>query len=117
VLLQTEALIDREGNLEAIPFDKAVVSMIVWVKAPGYLSRVSGVISVLEDEANVDVGELIAGDVNSDNVIDEVDLEFVKSVLGSSNELADFDSSGRVDVFDYALLSKNYRVSGEGTNL
>ncbi len=62
---------------------------------------------------NVDLEVLIAGDINSDLLVDGLDSELQVSLLGRSvgtpgfNPLADIDGSGTIDIVDRQLLFRN----------
>jgi hypothetical protein len=59
---------------------------------------------------------LLAGDVNSDEVIDIFDLVYIAGRFGADDSLADLNASGTVDIVDLAMAANNYDQQGPLTN-
>lgn len=61
---------------------------------------------------------LLAGDLNEDNVVNTSDYAIVQKAYGSAansanwNELADFNKDGIINSFDLAIISKNLNQTG-----
>jgi hypothetical protein len=73
--------------------------------------------SFASDSRTLNSLELIGGDANDDNVIDSLDAEqigadygLVTSELGS-HPASDINSSGKVDIYDLALMGGNYDLT------
>ncbi len=65
---------------------------------------------------NMGIIILPAGDVNQDNVINRSDLDNVFRHYRSSNQAADLNADGQVDVLDLSLVTGNYNRRGPVTN-
>jgi hypothetical protein len=56
---------------------------------------------------------LLAGDIKSDDVIDEWDAMTIGMNYGASTPTAaDLNNDGLIDFLDLELLAKNYRMTG-----
>jgi hypothetical protein len=86
-------------------------------KAPTHLSKVVRFRSV--DGATLNAGQLIGGDVNGDNCVDQGDLDQVLADLGSGGELAEFvppsdaNFDGEVTDVDVDIVIKNMGRCGQ----
>lgn len=55
---------------------------------------------------------LVAGDVTQDNLIDISDLDAIKAQYHSTDQAADLDGDGWVDISDLSLASGNFNQRG-----
>ncbi len=106
--------------LEDITDDNPQVTLLPGVytfeaKAGKYLSILLQDINIDESSSFVELGTLIAGDANDDNLIDDVDLTILKDeYIGESSKLkADFNDDGIVDLIDLTILGLNFNKSGD----
>lgn len=93
---------------------------------PGYLSAQATVkIGVILEQVGIEadfrttsVGSitLLAGDVNSDNVIDILDLTYLSAHYRTQDMLADLNADGIVNILDLALAANNYGQQGPLTD-
>ena len=66
----------------------------------------------------VDMGTVVAGDANNDEIIDVLDFSILASTYATSSAdpgwdpRADFNNSGVIDVLDFSLLASNFGRSG-----
>lgn len=88
---------------------------------PGFLSAqadvqtVQGVVSTDGtgfQPTNLGEITLLAGDVNSDNVIDILDLAYIATHFDDADPLADLNADGKVSIVDLALAARNYQQTG-----
>jgi hypothetical protein len=92
------------------------------ISYPGYLSAQASAeqISQISGDGvgalNLGSIQLLAGDVNSDNVIDILDLAYMATRFHTSDSLADLNADGLVSILDLATAASNYRQSGPLTN-
>lgn len=73
----------------------------------------------LDSGANtVNVGQLLTGDANGDNTVDNLDVSLLTTAFGKSEESADFNpeadlnGDSMVNILDFSLLSLNYGTVG-----
>lgn len=99
-------------NLEPLPLNKDAYTFNVNV--PGhFISKQTklfgfeykGQLYGKADSININ---LVAGDVNQDNVIDVQDALYVQTYWGTNNRGADINFDGTVDAKDFAFVEKNY---------
>jgi hypothetical protein len=85
----------------------------LYIVGPHHLAtRVNGVVV---SGSGTDLGTLPeqpAGDVNRDNRIDILDASYIRGALGSSNSVADLDSSSTVTSSDLSYIYSNYGQIG-----
>ncbi len=75
---------------------------------------------VIDGPGNIDMGTLLEGDANADNIVDIVDFArlrmsyFLESGVDAGfNPTADFDESDFIDILDFGLLRGNYFAEGD----
>lgn len=89
---------------------------------PGYLSaqasaeQISQASSDGVEALNLGSIQLLAGDVNADNLIDILDLAYMGTRLHTTDSLGDLNADGTVNILDLAMAAGNYRQSGPLTN-
>ncbi|KQL40197.1 hypothetical protein AN960_06890 [Bacillus sp. FJAT-25509] len=54
--------------------------------------------------------QLEAGDVNGDQVVDVMDAIYMQTYWGTNKRAADINFDGKVDLTDFALIEKNYKL-------
>jgi hypothetical protein len=68
---------------------------------------------------SVNMGTLIEGDADANDVIDILDFSLLASAYSTSegdpafDPRTDFNNSGNIDILDFSLLAANYSLSGE----
>ncbi|MCB9858443.1 MAG: hypothetical protein H6818_22420 [Phycisphaerales bacterium] len=96
------------------------VPLRVRVKYPRHLSRVVDI--PVGDGLNVVMPPMIAGDVNGDDCIDEIDLAMVADDIGLGGEFAevvpptDVNADGLVTDEDLAIVEENLNQCGQALN-
>ncbi len=67
---------------------------------------------------HVNMGTVVAGDANNDEIIDVLDFSILASTYATSftdlgwDPRADFNNSGAIDILDFSLLASNFGRSG-----
>ena len=90
----------------------------VTVKTDGYLSAMGSVTLLDGETETLDLGELLAGDADGNNVVNIADLSILAGAYNSSSgdgnfdERADFNGDGTVNINDLSLLAGNYNQEG-----
>ena len=91
----------------------------VAVKRAGFLQRVQ-TITLNEGANSATIAELLAGDVNGDNLVSIADFSLLGGVFNTTNvnpvaptNFADFNGDGTVGIADFSLLGGNFNVGGE----
>jgi subtilisin family serine protease len=121
-----EGIVSPDGSfvIEGLPADQ---SFIVRLFVPGHLPAIMEGVQLLKYEegfyvpGDVEVGwerNLLAGNVNSDNVIDLLDLAVVSRNFGSNNataEQGDINLDGIVDILDLSFVTANYDTDNENS--
>lgn len=85
---------------------------------PGYLSgyadlrQQTPLASSAGEAAGLGTINLLAGDINSDNLIDILDLAYIAGLYSSTDATADLNADGLVDILDLALVAGNYQQQG-----
>jgi len=96
-------------------------SSVVQVQLPGYLSAQADIQSRLQSQSGgaadfqtVSLGgiTLLAGDVNTDDTINILDLAYIAMNYQSTDQLADLNGDGQVNIVDLALAAGNYAQDG-----
>ncbi len=91
----------------------------VAVKSDKHLQRVLGNVTISSGTNAIDVGELLAGDANNDNVVSALDFSILATsfnlTMGDTNydDRADFTGDGNVSALDFSLLATNFNTAGE----
>lgn len=81
------------------------------IKVPGFLGKRKNI--VVKGENIIDLGELKAGDINNDGIINSLDLTLMYEVWGNKNVIADYNKDNVVNTFDYYILTKNFYAENE----
>jgi hypothetical protein len=88
--------------------------------SPGFLAN-SGTVAVTgASYTQVEMGTMLAGDANNDNLVDIIDFNILKGTFGlpagqpDYDTTADFNGDNIVDVLDFNLLKGNFGHSGAG---
>ena len=84
--------------------------------SPGFLDAAcAGVVHTVDALTTLADVQLLAGDINDDDVIDITDAVAIGAAFGSTaGELADLNLDGVVDILDLILMSANYGQTSEG---
>jgi hypothetical protein len=82
------------------------------VRAPTSLTRIVRGVSLNSDVSGL-VFNLINGDLNGDNVIDDADLLIVLFNFGTSNAAVDLNGDGIVDDADLLMVLFNFGTVGD----
>ncbi|HUW14235.1 MAG TPA: hypothetical protein VM537_31220, partial [Anaerolineae bacterium] len=86
----------------------------VWGKVPTHLARrLTGWALASEGAAALDFGTLLAGDLVNDNVVNQADFDYMVSVFGTDDAVADINRDGVVNSIDFAFLNSNWQVAGD----
>ena len=82
------------------------------VRAPTSLTRIVRGVSLNSDVSGL-VFDLINGDLNADNVIDDADLLIVLFNFGSNDAATDLNGDGVVDDADLLIVLFNFGAVGD----
>jgi hypothetical protein len=95
-------------SLEVAPGTYTVVAVV-----PGFL-RAQKTVTLMIGSTNIlPTISLVAGDIDGNNVIDQLDaLTIGMSYNSSTPAAADLNNDGIINVLDLELLAKNYRKTG-----
>jgi hypothetical protein len=86
----------------------------VWAKAATHLARRVPDWSLGPNgAARLDFGVLLAGDLVDDNVVDQADFDYMQSVWGTGDPIADINRDGVVNTIDFAILNGNWGKAGD----
>jgi len=91
----------------------------VYIKVNGYLSKGFQAFEIQEGPNDLQVGELIKGDIANDDEINIQDFGIFSSNYGTDtgdsgfNPLADMDCDGDIDIADFAIFSSSYGEQGD----
>jgi hypothetical protein len=89
-----------------------------WVKAPRYLASAGQVTLTGAQVTNVEMGLMLVGDANDDNVVSSIDFSILRGtwnkVLGDPgfDPRADFTRDNVISALDFSLLRNNYNHAG-----
>ena len=83
----------------------------IQIKPPGYLSK-KLTNQNLSISTNLSFGELKAGDLNNDNLINSFDFAVLNSKWNGQDPLADINQDTLVNTFDFAYLNSNWFLQG-----
>ena len=84
----------------------------VMVTRAGYLRRVQE-LTLGSGNNSADFGQLLAGDLNADNLINIQDLGLLSGTFGQSGQASDVNGDEVTNIQDLGLLSSNFGTSGE----
>jgi hypothetical protein len=102
---------DGTFNLTAVAGNYKVVAM-----ASGFLGHQGSVSITAGNTIDFPSISLLAGDVDGNNVIDQLDaLTIGMSYTASTPAAADLNNDGVIDFLDLELLAENYRMAGPST--
>lgn len=121
----TVSLVDvNNATVASVPVDSSGMfiltalpgSYTLLATASGYLSH-QGSVTLMAGETIVKpVVDLLAGDVDGNNVIDQFDaLTIGMNYTASTPTSADLNNDGAIDFLDLELLAENYRKTGPST--
>ena len=84
------------------------------VKGPKFLANAGSVTLAGAPTTQAEMGLMLAGDANDNNVVNSQDFNILKLQFGSggSNLSADFNNDGVVNSADFILLRANFGLSG-----
>ncbi len=91
----------------------------VRIKHLGHLWKVQQLTLAIGDNS-LDFGELLAGDVNGDNIVNDTDFSILQGLFfkipesTGFNGVADFNRDGVINLTDFNYLRSNYQIIGEG---
>ena len=81
--------------------------------AEGYLKAQGSVTLTAGNTGTMPTISLLAGDIDGNNVIDQLDaLTIGMNYNASSPAAADLNNDGVINVLDLELLARNYRATG-----
>ncbi|WP_088070652.1 S8 family serine peptidase [Gottfriedia luciferensis] len=92
-------------NKDAYTFEVNVPGHFITKKTQKFGFEYKGESYGKSDSININ---LVAGDVNQDNVIDVLDALAIQTYWGTNNRSADINFDGKVDAKDFAFVEKNY---------
>jgi hypothetical protein len=102
---------DGTFNLTTVAGNYTVVAM-----ASGFLGHQGSVSITAGNTIDFPSISLLAGDVDGNNVIDQLDaLTIGMSYTASTPAAADLNNDGVIDFLDLELLAENYRMAGPST--
>jgi hypothetical protein len=109
---------DSEGFF-TVSVGSLVTGTYSWrVKDPKYLARAGQVTLTGAAVTDVEMGFMLVGDANDDNVVSSVDFSILKGtwnkMLGDPgyDPRADFNGDDVISISDFNLLKANYNRSG-----
>ena len=84
----------------------------VRVSIPGYLAKLIPAVDVTIS-GNLSFGQLTAGDLNGDGIVNSIDYSLMASKFGQAYDLADFTKSGVVNAADIGILINNWNKTAQ----
>lgn len=117
VLVAAEsAIVNTTGNfvISGLPVGPYEIVVI----APTYLQVVESA-TLVDGNNTIDLGTLLAGDANGDNLVGALDFSILATTYNISvgqtgyHDRADFNGDELVSALDFSLLASNYNVAGE----
>jgi hypothetical protein len=118
VLQTANVKIAPDGTFQLSMGDLAEGKYQLWVKSPRYLAKQVDV-DYTQGIAKAELGTLIAGDVDGNNVITVVDTTLLRSTLGKAlgdpgyDARADFNYDDRVNVQDSNMMRNKTGLAGD----
>ncbi|GEM_PF-4161335 len=101
----------NSGSTLALPSNTlSSGSYDVTITAPGYLT--SRTTQSLSNSQTIMLPQLIAGDINNDNVINSLDWSVMSPQWFTSNPISDLNQDGTVNSIDFSFLNKNWGEVG-----
>ena len=88
------------------------IPLSIHVKGLTTLRNIKNNVLLAPGTNTVDLGTLLSGDCNDDNVVDIVDFSIFRSRFGTDDAQTDFNGNGLVDIFDFSLLRTNFGRTG-----
>jgi hypothetical protein len=95
-------------NISALP-----QQVYLKVAVPGFLTRLNGPFDIGTMSTSQTFAILLAGDLNSDNIVNSIDYSAMNARWFLTDPLADINQDGIVNTIDFSLLNKNWFVSGQ----
>jgi hypothetical protein len=104
----SDFLTDNLGNSETwqLPDELINTENSFGVKVSGYLRRLVTKL-IISGQNLLEVGKLVAGDLNDDGIINNIDLSLMYEMWFGAG-LADYNKDGIVNSFDHWLLIQNF---------
>jgi hypothetical protein len=107
---------DAQGSFTLAGADSLTISYPGYLSAQASAEQISQASSDGVEALNLGSIQLLAGDVNGDNLIDILDLAYMGTRLYTADPLGDLNDDGTVNILDLAMAAGNYRQSGPLTN-
>jgi hypothetical protein len=88
------------------------------VKSPKYLAKAGSVILAGDGETDFEIGFMLAGDANNDNVVSSVDFAILSASYGLTigqigyDDRVDFTGDSIISVEDFILIKNNFNHAG-----
>jgi hypothetical protein len=107
---------DALGNMEVSGIDPGTYDLVL--KYGKSLSLVE-TITLVDGANSIDMGMLLTGDANDDNLVELTDFSILASVYGLDqgdngyDGRADFTGDDAVELTDFSILASNYGLEGE----
>ena len=117
--LETESNLSPNASKQyTVTFQSSDPQLVnIRIKAQGYLSRLLQNIDTTVNSATaLSVSQLLAGDLNSDNIINTLDYSSMNShwlQSGSTIATGDLNGDGLINSLDFAILKNNWGKGGE----
>ena len=113
------ALSTDATGIFAVPIGSVPEGLYTWrVKGPQYLAQTGTVLLTSAAVTNIDVGLMLTGDCNGDDVVAATDFSIFRRTFGKGlgdpgyDTRADFTGNNVVDVVDFNLLKSNFDLAG-----
>jgi hypothetical protein len=107
---------DAQGNFTLSGAQSLNISYPGYLSAQASAEQISQASSDEVEALNLGSIQLLAGDVNNDDLIDILDLAYMATRFHTSDSLADLNGDRLVSILDLAMAAGNYRQSGPLTN-
>jgi hypothetical protein len=86
----------------------------VWGKVSTHLAKmVDGWSLPPPGDAGLQFGALLAGDLVNDNMVGQADYDYMESLWGTNDPIADINRDGIVNSIDFAILNANWGQVGD----
>lgn len=91
-----------------------ICKITYYAKTDGYLSIKKN--SCYSNEDKVEIGELVVGDFNSDDMINSLDFSILNQSWGKPNSKVDINNDGTVNSIDFSFINQNWGKKGDLLN-
>ena len=97
---------DEQGRftIEALPLG----TFDIQVKGSHSLSNRRNALNLVGGLNTCDLGLLLEGDANNDDVVDITDFSLLRANFGTTDPHTDYNDSGMVDILDFSLLRATF---------